>query len=186
MKLPSPSLFALTLSLLSAPPALAMDQRQADAVCATWTLECPEGTTASGGEAEPDGTLECRAAGKGRPVKEGPAVTCEEGKAQAWGPYKAGKKHGRHVTLRPDGSWTEEDFVDGKLEGRSVEYSAKGQLRKETFFLAGKKHGRARTWAQGRLASEESWDKGKKGKKPAEAPAPEASEDAEQATTPEP
>jgi hypothetical protein len=166
MKLLSPSLAALTLSLLAAPPALAMDQRQADAVCAARKLECPEGAAATLPPSKKAGALECKA--KGRPVKEGPAVACKEGKAQAWGGWKAGKKHGRHVTLRPDGSWTEEDFADGTEEGRSVEYGAEGQLLGETHFQGGKKHGAERSYtAAGKLQSETFWDQGVKGQKPA-------------------
>jgi hypothetical protein len=167
MKCLPPAVAAVLLSLLAAPPALAMDQRQADATCATWKLECPRGTAAtSTGPGKGTGALECKV--KGRPVKEGPAVTCKAGKAQAWGNWKAGKKHGLQVTLRPNGSWTEERFEEGKLEGRSVEYSAEGQLLKDTHFQAGKKHGLARTYQEnGKLASEEFWDKGVKGKKPA-------------------
>lgn len=166
MKLLSPALAALTVSLLAAPPALAMDQRQADAICAAWKLECPEGATAtSSGPGKGTGALECKL--KGRPAKEGPSVTCKGGKALAWGDWKAGKKEGLHVTLRPDGSWTEERFSDGKQDGRSVEYSAEGQLLKETSFQAGKKHGAARTFKEdGRLISEEYWNQGVKGKKP--------------------
>jgi hypothetical protein len=174
MKPLSPCLAALTL-LLSTAPAFAMDKRQADAFCASWKLECPEGATATPGPAKKSGALECKAKDKGRVVKAGPAVVCKDGAAQAFGDWKAGKKHGRHVTMRPDGSWLEEDFVDGKLEGRQVEYSAEGQLRKDTRFQAGKKHGPARTYGEdGKLASEEFWDKGVKGKKPtvAKSPAP--------------
>lgn len=166
MKPLPPAVAALTLSLLAAPPVLAMDQRQADALCATWKLDCPEGDAATAtGPGQGTGSLECKA--KGRPLKEGPAVTCKAGKALAWGDWKAGKKHGLHVTMRPNGSWTEELFADGKLEGRSVEYSAEGQLLKDTSFQAGKKHGMERTWsADGQLTSEEVWDKGVKGKAP--------------------
>lgn len=166
MKLLSPALAALTFSLLAAPPALAMDQRQADAICAAWKLECPEGATAtSSGPGKGTGTLECKL--KGRPAKEGPSVTCRGGKALAWGDWKTGKKEGLQVTLRPDGSWTEERFLEGKQDGRSVEYSAEGQLLKETSFQAGKKHGTARTFKEdGRVATEEYWNQGVKGKKP--------------------
>jgi hypothetical protein len=166
MKHLPPAVAALTLSLLAAPPVLAMDQRQADALCAAWKLDCPEGEAATAtGPGKGTGALECKL--KGRPVKEGPAVTCKAGKAQAWGDWKAGKKHGLHVTMRPNGSWTEEHFADGKLEGRSVEYSAEGQLLKDTSFQAGKKHGAERTWSEdGKLTSEEVWDKGVKGKAP--------------------
>lgn len=181
MKPYSPALAALTVSLLATSPALAMDKRQADALCAAWKLECPEGATATPGPARKSGALECKAKDKGRVVKVGPAVVCKDGQGQAFGDWKAGKKHGRHVTMRPDGSWLEEDFVDGKLEGRQVEYSAEGQLLKDTGFQAGKKHGPARTYGEdGRLASEELWDKGVKGKRPsavAKSPArPEAEE----------
>jgi hypothetical protein len=163
MKLLPPSLAALALSLL-APPALALDQRQADAVCASWTLECPEGATASAGPARKTGALECKA----KAVKEGPSVSCKDGKAVAWGEWKAGKKHGQQVTLLPGGAWTEELFAEGKPEGRSVEYGTDGQLLKETHFQAGKKHGPERTFqADGQLATEELWDKGVKAKKPA-------------------
>jgi hypothetical protein len=58
-----------------------------------------------------------------------------------------------------------------------VEYSAEGQLLKETSFQAGKKHGTARTFKEdGRVASEEYWSQGVKGKKPEpeQAPKPEA------------
>ncbi|MDY7230207.1 toxin-antitoxin system YwqK family antitoxin [Hyalangium rubrum] len=179
MKPQLPSLAALSLSLLLAPPALAMDKRQADAACGSWTLECPEGATSTPGPAKKTGPLECKAKVKERVVKEGPAVVCKNGEGQAFGDWKEGKKHGRHVTMSPDGSWTEEDFVEGKLEGRQVKYSAEGQLLSETHFQGGKKHGRARTYsADGRLASEELWDKGLKGKKPEAAPA--------RAATPEP
>jgi len=166
---------ALLLSLLAALPALAMDKRQADASCAAWTLPCPEGATATPGPGKKSGPLECKAKDQGRTVKEGPAVVCKDGQGQAFGDWKAGKKHGRHVTMRPDGSWLEEDFVDGKLEGRQVEYRADGQLLKDTRFQAGKKHGLARTYGEdGRVAAEEFWDKGVKGKKPevASSPAP--------------
>lgn len=166
MKHLPPAVAALTLALLAAPPVLAMDQRQADALCATWKLDCPSGNAAtSTGPGKGTGALECRV--KGRPLKEGPAVTCKAGKAQAWGDWKAGKKHGLHVTMRPNGSWTEEGFEDGKLEGRSVEYSAEGTLLKDTSFQAGKKHGVERAWsADGKLTSEEVWAKGVKGKTP--------------------
>jgi hypothetical protein len=168
MKLLSPSMVALAVSLLAVPAARAMDKRQADATCAAWKLECPEGATSPGGPAKKSGALECKAQVKGRALKEGPAVTCRNGEAQAFGGWKAGKKHGRHVTMRPNGSWTEEDFVDGKLEGRQVEYSAEGQLLKVTHFQAGKRHGLARTYTEeGRLTSEEHWEKGLKAKKPA-------------------
>jgi hypothetical protein len=196
MKLYSPALAALTVSLLTTSPALAMDKRQADAFCAAWKLECPQGATATPGPARKSGTLECKAKDKGRVVKVGPAVVCKDGQGQAFGDWKAGKKHGRHVTMRPDGSWLEEDFVDGKLEGRQVEYSAEGQLLKDTRFQAGKKHGLARTYREdGRLASEELWDKGVKGKKPAtmaksparpEAEAPEGEEEEPTAIPAEP
>jgi hypothetical protein len=166
MKLLPPALAALTLSLLAAPAALAMDQRQADAICAAWKLDCPTGDAAtSTGPGKGTGALECRV--KGRPVKEGPAVTCKAGKAQAWGDWKANKKHGLQVTMNPDGSWAEERFEDGKLEGRSVEYSAAGVLLKDAHFQAGKKHGVERTYSEdGTLASEEVFDKGVKGKAP--------------------
>jgi hypothetical protein len=166
MKLLSAALAAVTVSLLAALPALAMDQRQADAICAAWKLECPADATAtSSGPGKGTGTLECKQ--KGRPVKEGPSVTCKGGKALAWGDWKAGKKEGLQVTLRPDGSWTEERFSEGKEDGRSVEYSAEGQLLKETSFQAGKKHGTARTFKEdGKVASEEYWSQGVKGKKP--------------------
>jgi len=166
MKLLPPALAALTLSLLAAPAALAMDQRQADALCAAWKLECPTGGAATAtGPGKGTGALECKV--KGRPVKEGPSVTCKAGKALAWGDWKAGKKHGLQVTLHPTGSWTEERFEEGQLEGRSVEYSAEGQLLKDASFQAGKKHGVARTYsADGKLTSEEVWDKGVKGKAP--------------------
>jgi hypothetical protein len=143
-----------------------MDQRQADALCAAWKLECPSGDAAtSTGPGNGTGALECKA--QGRPVKEGPSVTCKAGKAQAWGDWKAGKKQGLHVTMRPNGSWTEERFEAGLLEGRSVEYSAEGQLLKDTSFEAGKKHGVERTYsADGQLASEEVFAKGVKGKAP--------------------
>jgi hypothetical protein len=183
MKPHLPPLAAFTLSLLAASPALAMDKRQADASCASWTLQCPEGATATPGPARKSGVLECKAKDKGRVVKEGPAVTCKDGQGQAFGAWKAGKKHGRHVTMRPDGSWLEEDFVDGKLEGRQVEYSAGGQLLKDTRYQAGKKHGPARTYgADGRVASEELWDKGLKAKKPtaARSSAPEEAEASEE------
>jgi hypothetical protein len=180
MKPHLPPLAALTLSLLAAAPALAMDKRQADASCASWTLQCPEGATATPGPAKKAGVLECKAKDKGRVVKEGPAVTCKDGQGQAFGDWKAGKKHGRHVTMRPDGSWLEEDFLDGKLEGRQVEYSAEGQLLKDTRYQAGKKHGAARTYGMdGRVASEELWDKGLKAKKPAVASSPEPEEASE-------
>ncbi|WP_224247676.1 toxin-antitoxin system YwqK family antitoxin [Hyalangium gracile] len=163
MKLVSPSLAALAVALLAAPPALAMDQRQADAACAAWTLECPKGATVPGGLPKKTGALECKKAG----AKEGPAVVCKEKKAESWGDWKAGKKHGLQVTLRPNGSWTEELFTDGKPNGRTVEYSADGQLLKETHFQAGKKHGPERTFkTDGQLATEEFWDKGAKSKKP--------------------
>ncbi|MBN1204222.1 MAG: hypothetical protein JXB05_04790 [Myxococcaceae bacterium] len=166
MKLLSPSAAALAFSLLAAPPALAMDQRQANAHCAAGKLECPAGAPATLAPGKKAGALECKA--KGRQVKEGPAVLCKEGKAQAWGDWKAGKKHGRHITLRPDGSWMEEDFAGGKQEGRSVKYGAEGQLLGETYFHGGKKHGAERTYKEdGRLASETYWDKGVRGKKPA-------------------
>lgn len=170
---------ALLLTLLAAWPALAMDKRQADASCAAWTLPCPEGAAATPGPAKKSGPLECKAKDKGRVVKEGPSVVCKDGQGQAFGDWKAGKKHGRHVTMRPDGSWLEEDFVDGKLEGRQVEYTAAGQLLKDTRFQAGKKHGLARTYGEdGRVASEELWDNGVKGKKPAPGdPAPEAGDE---------
>ena len=166
MKVLPPDLTALTVSLLAAPAALAMDQRLADALCAAWKLECPSGDAATAtGPGKGTGALECRV--KGRPVKEGPAVTCKAGKAQAWGDWKAGKKHGLHVTMRPNGSWKEERFEDGKLEGRSVEYSAGGQLLKDTSFQAGKKHGVERIYSEdGKLTSEEVWAKGVKGKAP--------------------
>lgn len=166
MKHLPPAVAALTLSLLAAPPVLAMDQRQADALCAAWKLDCPEAEAATAtGPGQGTGALECRV--KGRPLKEGPAVTCKAGKALAWGDWKAGKKHGLHVTMRPNGSWTEEHFADGKQEGRSVEYSADGQLLKDTSFQAGKKHGVERIYsANGQLTSEEVWDKGVKGKAP--------------------
>jgi hypothetical protein len=170
MKCLPPALTALTLSLLAAAPALALDQRQADALCAAWKLDCPEGDTATAtGPGKGTGALECKV--KGRPVKEGPSVTCKAGKALAWGDWKAGKKHGLQVTMRPNGSWTEERFEDGKQEGRSVEYSADGQLLKDTLFHAGKKHGVERTYeVTGKLLSEDFWDKGVKGKKPESAP----------------
>jgi hypothetical protein len=166
MKLLSPSLAALAVSLL-AMPALAMDQHQADALCAAGKLECPGGATAPSGPETKTGVLECKA--QGRPVKEGPSLTCKDGKAMAWGDWKAGKREGLQVTMRPNGSWTEELFTNGLLEGRSVEYSAEGQLLAETHFQAGKKHGAVRTFKpeDGQLASEEFWDKGVKGKKPA-------------------
>lgn len=184
MKLLSPTLAAMTVSLLAAPPTLAMDQRQADAFCAAWKVECPEGTSAtSSGPGKGSGTLECKL--KGRSAKEGPSVTCKGGKALAWGDWKAGKKEGLQVTMRPDSSWTEERFADGKQEGRSVEYSAEGQLLKEIFFQAGKKHGTARTFKEdGRLASEEYWNQGVKGKKPAPTPASPAPEGEDQAPAP--
>jgi hypothetical protein len=175
MKPLSPCLAALTFSLLTTPPALAMDKRQADASCASWTLQCPEGATATPGPARKSGVLECKLNDKGRVVKEGPAVTCKDGQGQAFGAWKAGKKHGRHVTMRPDGSWLEEDFVDGRLEGRQVEYSASGERLKDTRFQAGKKHGPARTYgADGRVASEELWESGVKARKPEVATSPEA------------
>ena len=165
MKLPSP-LAALAAALLASPLALAMDQRQADASCASWKLECPEGATSPTGPAKKAGVLECKA--KGGAVKEGPSITCKDGKALAWGDFKAGKKSGLQVTMRPNGSWLEESFADGKQEGRSVEYSADGQRVKETYFQAGKKHGPERTFKpDGTLATEETWDKGVKAKKPA-------------------
>lgn len=191
--LPSP-LAALAVALLAAPAALALDQRQADAACASWKLECPEGTTATPGPAKKAGPLECKAKGT---VKEGPAVICKDGKALAWGDWKAGKKHGLQVTMRPNGSWTEELFADGKPEGRSAEYNADGQLVKETLFQAGKKHGAERTFKpDGTLATEEFWDKGVKGKKPtstaaaakpsaAKPKAPSPAPPAESATAPE-
>jgi hypothetical protein len=174
MKLLSPALAALTVSLVAALPALALDQRQADAFCAAWKLECPAGAASTTtGPGKGTGALECKV--KGRPVKEGPSVTCKEGQALSWGDWKAGKKHGLQVTMRPNGSWTEERFADGKLEGRSVEYGAEGQLLKATHFQAGKKHGPAHTYtANGQLASEEFWDKGIKGKKPVPASAASA------------
>ncbi len=169
MKLLLSPLAALAVVLLAAPPALAMDQRQADALCASWKLECPEGATAPTGPAKKTGVLECKA--KGSPLKQGPSVSCKDGKALAWGDWKAGKKHGLQVTLRPNGSWTEELFADGKQEGRTAEYNADGQLLKETYFQAGKKHGPERTFtADGTLATEQYWNKGVKGKKPAPAP----------------
>jgi hypothetical protein len=166
MKLLSAALAAVTVSLLAALPALAMDQRQADAICAAWKLECPAETNAtSSGPGKGTGTLECKL--KVRPVKEGPSVTCKGGKALAWGNWKTGKKEGLQVTLRPDGSWTEVRFSEGKEDGRSVEYSAEGQLLRETSFQAGKKHGTARTFKEdGKVASEEHWSQGVKGKKP--------------------
>lgn len=186
MKSYSPPPAALLLTLLAAWPALAMDKRQADASCAAWTLPCPEGATATPGPAKKSGLLECKAKDKGRVVKEGPSVVCKDGQGQAFGGWKAGKKHGRHVTMRPDGSWLEEDFVDGKLEGRQMEYTAAGQLLKDTRFQAGKKHGLARTYGEdGRVASEELWDQGVKGKKPAPgAPAPEAEAEADELVQP--
>ena len=178
MKLPLLSLPALA-ALLAAPPALGMDQRQADAVCASWTLECPQGAIPPKGPAKKAGVLECKL--QGRPVKEGPSVACKDGKALSWGDWKAGKKEGLQVTMHPNGSWAEERFTAGKPEGRSVEYSAEGQLMKETHFQEGKKHGPERTYgADGRLASEELWDKGVKGKKP------EPPKDEAQAGTPPP
>jgi hypothetical protein len=171
MKQLLPSLAVLAVSLLSASPALAMDQRQADALCAAWKLECPKGSTSTAsGPGKGTGALECK---KGGAVKEGPAVVCKAGKALAWGGWKTGKKQGLQVTMRPNGSWTEEQFADGKLEGRSVDYSADGALLKETHFQAGKKHGPERTFTtDGKLAAEEFWDKGVKGKKPAAPKAP--------------
>jgi hypothetical protein len=164
-----PALTALTAALLAAPPALAMDQRQADASCVAWKLDCPEGAAATPGPAKKFGVLECKL--QGRPVKEGPSVTCKDGKALLWGDWKAGKKHGLQVTMRPNGSWTEEHFAEGKPEGRSVEYNADGQLLKETYFQAGKKQGPARTYKpDGQLSTEEFWDKGVKSKKPVPAP----------------
>ena len=189
MKLLSAALAAATVSLLAALPALAMDQRQADAICAAWKLECPAGTTASSsGPGKGTGTLECKQ--KGRPAKEGPSVTCKGGKALAWGDWKAGKKEGLQVTLRSNGSWTEERFSDGKEDGRSVEYSAEGQLLKETSFQAGEKHGTARTFKEdGRVASEEYWSQGVKGQKPQASPgegAAPAPEEGEPASAPQP
>lgn len=166
MKLLSPPLAAVTLSLLAALPALAMDQRQADAICAAWKLECPSGATAtSSGPGKGTGALTCKL--KGRPVKEGPSVSCKDGKALAWGGWKAGKKHGLQVTLSPDGSWMEEHFAGGRLHGRSVEYSAEGQLLRDTSFRSGKKHGPSRTFQEdGRLTSEEHWERGVRSRKP--------------------
>ncbi|ADO68394.1 toxin-antitoxin system YwqK family antitoxin [Stigmatella aurantiaca] len=166
MKLFPRTLTTLAATLLAVSPALAMDKRQADAVCASWTLACPPGATASGGPKDPSGTLECRMTKKGRQVRHGPSVTCADGEGQSWGNYKDGKKQGRHVALNSDGSWSEEDFVDNRLEGRSVEYDAKGQLLSETYFQAGKRHGPSRTYARGVLTSEEAWEKGRKVKKP--------------------
>jgi hypothetical protein len=166
------TLTSLTVALLTASPALALDKRQADAICASWKLECPEGATASGGDKDPAGTLECRAVKKGRPVLHGLSVTCADGEGQSWGDYQDGKKQGRHVTLNSDGSWSEEDFANGKLEGRSVEYDAKGQLLSEAFFQAGKRHGPSRTYSRGVLTSEETWEKGRK--RPAAKPKPRA------------
>lgn len=165
MKLPSPSLAALAVALLAAPPALAMDQRQADAACTSGKLDCPEGAAAAGGTEKKTGPLECKV--KGRPVKEGPSLVCRNGKALLWGDWQAGKKHGLQVTMRPNGSWTEERFHEGKAEGRTVEYSADGQLLKETFFHEGRKHGPERTFqVDGQLATEAFWAKGVKSKKP--------------------
>ncbi|HEX8700653.1 MAG TPA: hypothetical protein VF815_17515 [Myxococcaceae bacterium] len=182
MKPHLPALATFTLSLLTAVPAFAMDKRQADAACAAWTLTCPEGATSTPGPAKKSGPLECKAKDKGRVLKEGPAVVCKDGQGQAFGAWKAGKKHGRHVTMRPDGSWLEEDFVEGKLEGRQVEYSADGALLKDTRYQAGKKHGAERTYGvNGRVASEEFWDKGIKGKKPEVAKPAEPTEPSEAA-----
>lgn len=164
-KLPLPSLAALAVTLLAAPAALAMDQRQADAACGDWKLECPKGATTGDALPKKTGALECKV--KGSAVKDGPAVNCKEHKALSWGDWKAGKKHGLQVTLRPNSSWTEEWFAQGKPEGRTVEYSADGQLLKETHFHDGKKHGPERTFkVDGQLALEEFWDKGAKSKKP--------------------
>jgi hypothetical protein len=161
----SPSLAALAVTLLAAPAALAMDQRQADAACGDWKLECPKGATIGDALPKKTGALECKV--KGSAVKDGPAVSCKERKALAWGDWKAGKKHGLQVTLRPNRSWTEEWFAQGKPEGRTVEYSADGQLLKETYFHDGKRHGPERTFkVDGQLALEEFWDKGAKSKKP--------------------
>ena len=165
--LPCP--LAALAALLATLPALAMDQRQADASCASWTLECPEGASVPTGPAKKTGPLECKAKGA---VKEGPSVVCKDGKALSWGDWKAGKKQGLQVTLRPNGSWTEELFADGKQDGRSVEYSADGQRVKETYFQAGKKHGPERTFKpDGTVATEDFWSQGVKGKKPAPATA---------------
>ena len=174
-KLPSPSLAALAVTLLAAPAALAMDQRQANAACHEWKLECPKGATIGEDLPKKTGVLECKA--KGSATKEGPSVNCKDRKALSWGDWKAGQKHGLQVTMRPNGSWTEELFAQGKPEGRTVEYSANGQLLKETHFHDGKKHGPERTFKKdGQLATEEFWDKGVKSKKPvpaqAESPQP--------------
>jgi hypothetical protein len=164
-KFPSPSLAALAVALLAAPAALAMDQRQADTACGDWKLECPQGATIGDALPKKTGVLECKV--KGSAVKDGPSVNCTEHKALSWGDWKAGKKHGLQVTLRPKGSWTEEWFAQGKPEGRTVEYSADGQLLKETHFHDGKKHGPERSFkVSGQLALEEFWDKGAKSKKP--------------------
>jgi hypothetical protein len=166
MKLLPPSLSFLVVALLDAPLAHAMDQHQADAICSSWKLECPKGSAAAAGPVKKTGPLECKL--KGRPLKEGPSVVCKDGKALNWGEWKAGKKHGMEVTLRPNGSWTEESFADGKQEGHSVEYSRDGQLLKDASFHVGKKHGSERTFStDGKMLSEEFWNNGVKGKKPA-------------------
>ena len=102
MKCLPPALTALTLSLLAAAPALALDQRQADALCTAWKLDCPEGDTATAtGPGKGTGALECKV--KGRPVKEGPSVRAGR-QGTGLGDWKAGKKHGLQVAMRPNGS----------------------------------------------------------------------------------
>ncbi len=185
MMLSSRMLAAFSVSLLAASPALAMDKREADAACADWKLECPEGATGPSGSARKSGTLECKAKVKGRTVKEGPAVTCKNGEAQSWGEWKGGKKHGLHVTMRSSGAWEEESYAEGKQEGRQVEYSAEGALLKETYYEGGKKHGLSRTYKEdGRLVSEEQYEKGRKVK--VGATSRDKDEDEEQASAEEP
>jgi hypothetical protein len=127
------------LSLTTAGGARAMERKEAEAVCTSWKLSCPEGT-------EPFGGAKllfafCRKPGPTPatpPVKHGPLVSCTaQGRLKSLVHWSEGVRHGPTVSVTPDGARTEAEYVQGKKDGREVHYDADGRVAWEDRWAGG-------------------------------------------------
>ena len=86
-----------------------------------------------------------------------------EGEWRVLGTLKAGKKHGKWLTLDPDGQKFElETWRNGYLHGMSMSWHENGTLQSDTVYRHNRGHGRFRIfYSDGRIAELGWWRKGR-------------------------
>ena len=55
-------------------------------------------------------------------------------------------KNGLHTEYFENGEWSEENYKNGKLDGKSTTWYASGQIMYEKFYKDGKEHGLLTEW----------------------------------------